>query len=92
MGLRHRNFSAVHFNEVIGTDQAGIAFNEVEAKRQGQDRDHDHEPVAMLTENLNHGRAGNLRADEREPSGFWRDGFRVVPNITPHHVSVFSSP
>src|SRR6266478_5110730 len=50
----HRNFATVHLRERIRTNKARIALDEINTERQGQDRDHDHEPVAMLTENLDH--------------------------------------
>ena len=52
--LRHGNFSAVDFGELIGANQAGIALDEIKTERQRQDRNHDHEPVAMFAKNFDH--------------------------------------
>jgi len=41
--------------KLIGLDPGNVTFNEVNAKRQCQDRDYDHEPVAMFAEDFEHG-------------------------------------
>src|SRR6266436_6676938 len=56
----HGNFATVHLREGIRTNEARIALHEINTERQGQDRDHDHEPVAMLTENFDHVRSGQF--------------------------------
>ena len=64
------NFFSIHHPKGVGADQAGVAFDEIKTERQGQDRDHDHEPVAMFAKNFDHGWAGNLRIRGHTPSGF----------------------
>src|SRR5690242_10981911 len=49
-----RNLAAIDAKRFVGADLAGVAFNEIKTERQGQDRDDDHEPVAMFSENFNH--------------------------------------
>jgi hypothetical protein len=57
--------------ELVGANQAGVTFDKIKTEREGQDRDDDHEPIAMFSENFDHGWAGNLRISDRAPSGFY---------------------
>src|SRR5205807_7081152 len=68
----HGNFATVHLRERIRTNEARIALHEINTERQGQDRDHDHEPVAMLTENLDHVRSGQFTSEPNRANYFLR--------------------
>ena len=68
--LRHRNFAAVHLRKLIGLNPGNVTFNEVNAKRQCQDRDYDHEPVAMFAENSKHGMGGQFTSGRNSANYF----------------------
>src|SRR6266567_932870 len=54
MRFGHGNFSTVHLCECVGPNLTGVALDAIKTERQSQDRDHDHEPVAMFAEDFDH--------------------------------------